>query len=75
MAIRLPTADLPWELSGRVNFAKMGDPNGTGLPEWSPYDLENEPYMEFGDEVVSRHHLLKPQLDFLERFQRSSALN
>ncbi len=58
-----------------VNFARTGDPNGTGLPEWSPYDLENEPYMEFGDEVVSRHHLLKPSLDFLERFQRSSALN
>ena len=56
-----------------VNFAKTGNPNGHGLPEWAPYDLANEPYLEFGDEVVSRHHLLKPQLDFLERFQQSRA--
>lgn len=24
-----------------TNFAKYGNPNGEGLPEWTPYTLEN----------------------------------
>jgi para-nitrobenzyl esterase len=53
-----------------VNFATTGDPNGKGLPKWTPYDSSAEPYMDFGDTVESRNHLLKPQLDFLERLQQ-----
>ncbi|MCU1382291.1 MAG: hypothetical protein JWL71_988 [Acidobacteria bacterium] len=53
-----------------VNFATTGDPNGTGLPAWTPYDQETEPYLEFGDTVQPRHHLLKAQLDFLEQAER-----
>lgn len=53
-----------------VNFAATGDPNGKGAPTWAPYDLTREPYLEFGEAVVLRNHLLKPQLDFLERLQR-----
>ena len=53
-----------------VNFAATGDPNGKGLPTWAPYDLTREPYLEFGDAVVSGTHLLKPQLDVLERLQQ-----
>ncbi|MCW8985096.1 MAG: carboxylesterase family protein, partial [Thermoanaerobaculales bacterium] len=34
-----------------VNFAATGDPNGEGLPEWPAYNLEEEPYMEFGDTI------------------------
>lgn len=52
-----------------VSFAASGDPNGEGLPEWLPYDRDNEPYLELGDPIRLRHHLLAPQLDFLERFQ------
>jgi para-nitrobenzyl esterase len=50
-----------------VNFATSGDPNGSGLPKWTPYDLQNEPYLELGDTVQIKNHLLKPQLDFLEQ--------
>jgi para-nitrobenzyl esterase len=53
-----------------VNFAMTGDPNGKGLPTWAPYSSETEPYMDFGDTVQLRNHLLKDQLDFLERFQK-----
>jgi len=50
-----------------VNFAKTGDPNGRGLPPWTAYDADSEPYLDLGDTVQLKHHLLKPQLDFLER--------
>lgn len=52
-----------------VNFATTGNPNGSGLPKWAPYDRKSEPYMDFGDPVQLRNHLLKSQLDFLEQFQ------
>jgi para-nitrobenzyl esterase len=53
-----------------VNFATSGDPNGTGLPKWTPYDHANQPYLELGDSVQVKNHLLKPQLDFLEQQQQ-----
>ena len=31
-----------------VNFAKTGNPNGDGLPEWPEYDRETERAIEFG---------------------------
>jgi para-nitrobenzyl esterase len=52
-----------------VNFATTGDPNGKGLPQWTPYNREAEPYMDFGDSVQLRNRLLKAQLDFIERSQ------
>jgi len=52
-----------------VNFATTGDPNGNGLPAWTAYDVTTEPYMDLGDNPQVRTHLLKAQLDFLERFQ------
>jgi para-nitrobenzyl esterase len=51
-----------------VNFATAGDPNGKGLPRWEPYDMTNEPYMELGDTLRPGRHLLKAQLDVLDRF-------
>lgn len=53
-----------------VNFATTGDPNGKGLPRWTPYNINDEPYMDFGDTVQLRNHLLKDQLDFIERSQK-----
>jgi len=53
-----------------VNFATTGDPNGKGLPKWTPYDATGEPYLELGDAPQTKHHLLKAQLDFLEGFQQ-----
>ena len=57
-----------------INFATTGDPNGAGLPAWPAYDAATEPYLELGDVVQSKHHLLKAQLDFLEQsLQRRKA--
>jgi para-nitrobenzyl esterase len=53
-----------------ANFATTGDPNGGNLPRWAPFDLATEPYMDFGDTLQTKHHLLKAQLDFLEAFQQ-----
>ncbi len=53
-----------------VNFATAGDPNGKGLPSWTPYDAASEPYLDLGDAVQVRNHLLKAQLDFLEQAQQ-----
>jgi hypothetical protein len=35
-----------------------------------PYDPTAEPYLELGDTVQMKAHLLKAQLDFLEQTQR-----
>src|SRR5262249_15590545 len=53
-----------------VNFAETGDPNGGTVPKWSPYDVSGEPYLELGDTVQVKNHLLKAQLDFLEQAQQ-----
>jgi para-nitrobenzyl esterase len=53
-----------------VNFARTGDPNGKGLPAWPAYDAAAEPYLDLGDVVQARNHLLKAQLDFLEQAQQ-----
>jgi para-nitrobenzyl esterase len=70
-----PFTDVDFKLSDEmsgywINFATSGDPNGKGLPKWTPYDAVNEPYLELGDTVQTGHHLLKPQLDFLEHVQQ-----
>lgn len=56
-----------------VNFATTGNPNEgpneKGLPKWMPYDQSAEAYLDFGDTVQLRNHLLKQQLDFIEQFQ------
>jgi para-nitrobenzyl esterase len=46
-------------LSGQMtayftNFAKTGDPNGPGLPAWSPFTRDAESYMEFADTSIPR---------------------
>ena len=70
-----PFTDVDFKLSDQmssywVNFATSGDPNGKGLEKWTPYDQANEPYLDLGDSVQTKHHLLKAQIDFLEGFQQ-----
>jgi para-nitrobenzyl esterase len=71
-----PFTDTDFTLSDRMsscwtNFATGGDPNGAGLPAWAPYDAASEPYMELGDTLQVKTHLLKRQLDALEEAQQA----
>jgi para-nitrobenzyl esterase len=50
-----------------VRFAATGDPNGPGLPRWLPYDATDEPYLELGDQVLAKHHLLTASCDLFEK--------
>jgi para-nitrobenzyl esterase len=50
-----------------VNFVKTGNPNGEGLAKWPAYNIESEPYLEFGATIRTGAHLLKQELDFLEK--------
>jgi len=49
-----------------TNFARTGDPNGEGLPEWPVYDVDTRPYLEFtNDGPVAREKLREPVCDWL----------
>ena len=51
-----------------VNFAKTGNPNGTGLPQWPVYSPKNDVVLVLGDQIAAKPVPHKPALDFLEEF-------
>jgi para-nitrobenzyl esterase len=51
-----------------VQFARTGNPNKDGLPEWPAYDATKDQYMEFGEAVKVGQGLRKEKLDLWERF-------
>ena len=48
-----------------VNFAKTGDPNGPGLPEWPAYNSSSDINMEFSDTIHTNKNLFKNECDFI----------
>jgi para-nitrobenzyl esterase len=63
-------ADLKWADDVRsywINFAKTGDPNGPGLPEWPKYDGQTDLTQDLGVTIEARQHLNKDTLDYLEQ--------
>ena len=50
-----------------TQFARTGNPNGEGLPEWPAYTQENEAYMEFGETVAAKTGLRLARMELLER--------
>ena len=50
-----------------VQFAKTGNPNGPGLPEWPAYTRGNEAYMEIGKDTGAKSHLRMAQMALVER--------
>jgi para-nitrobenzyl esterase len=49
-----------------VNFAKTGNPNSKGLPEWKSYNKANGIIMELGEKIEAKPGLFKKEFDFLE---------
>jgi para-nitrobenzyl esterase len=49
-----------------TNFAKTGDPNGTGLPTWPAYQAEKDPYLELGTEIKAGNGLYREACDMFE---------
>ncbi|KAA6315899.1 hypothetical protein EZS27_033712, partial [termite gut metagenome] len=47
-----------------VNFAKTGNPNGEGLPEWSIFDGNKPKIIKLGEEVKSAPMPFQKQLYF-----------
>ena len=50
-----------------TQFAKTGNPNGEGLPQWPAYSSANEAYMELGVNTGSKAELRIRQMDIVER--------
>ena len=50
-----------------AQFAKTGNPNGAGLPEWAAYTSGNEAYMEIGRDTGAKNHLRMAQMALVER--------
>ena len=68
-----PFTQTDWELSEKmssywVNFAKTGNPNGEGLPEWPVFDKNSPKIIEFGDQVKSAPLPFREQLEFFDKF-------
>lgn len=53
-----------------TNFAKTGNPNGTGLPKWRPYSRELPEAMELGDSVGMRDFGINERILFRKKFVR-----
>jgi hypothetical protein len=51
-----------------VRFAKTGDPNGSDLPVWPPYEGTREPYMAFDFGLVAGEGNRTAQLDMIRDY-------
>ena len=50
-----------------TRFARTGNPNGEGLPEWPAYTVENQAYMEFGAAPGAKSGLRPAKMELIER--------
>jgi para-nitrobenzyl esterase len=55
-----------------TNFAKTGDPNGKGLPNWPKFSTSSRAYMQFTDSgPIAKEGLRRPYCDlFIENVNR-----
>jgi para-nitrobenzyl esterase len=68
----------PWETADRklaeaasnywVNFARTGNPNGKGLPNWPAFDAGQPATMELGEKIGARAVVEKDKLAFFTQY-------
>jgi hypothetical protein len=59
---------LPREMaSAWVQFAKSGNPNGPGLPQWPKYRSPDYRFLDYGDETMVRSTARSAQVDLFRR--------
>jgi hypothetical protein len=56
-----------------VNFAKTGNPNGAGLPDWKPYLDKDRRYMAFDGAAVPSINLLPGRLELHRKIDATRA--
>lgn len=56
-----------------ANFAKTGNPNGAGLPNWSLYNIQNQNMLdiELDGKVISKPDPRKARLDVIEKAMKN----
>ena len=80
----LQIRDWPWVAEDRrlaetmtsywANFAKSGNPNGTGLPQWPAYKPGGAgQVMELGAEIGARGEPHRDRYEFFDRYYRKAA--
>ena len=50
-----------------TNFAKVGDPNGSGVPAWPKYNEESYPLLHLNAPITSGADALRPRYLFLQQ--------
>ncbi len=55
-----------------VNFAKLGDPNGPGLPPWPRYEREDGRVFELAPEIGVRTPQRAAQLRYLDECYKTA---
>jgi len=73
-----PWDDMDRKLSETIisywtNFAKTGDPNGAGLPQWPAYNSAQDNVLDLGDPVSVRTHVNQAGLDFFDAYHAARA--
>jgi para-nitrobenzyl esterase len=53
-----------------INFARTGDPNGPGLPQWPVYDEAADRWLVIDETPAVRSGVVRDRLDFLEEQYR-----
>ena len=54
-----------------VNFVKIGDPNGEGLPEWKPFAEDRSKVLELGENIGMTDNMYNELYPILDKYQTS----